>query len=132
MKSTPASPRRRVLVADDLFDAADSLALLLRLDGHEVYVAYDGEQALDAARQVLPEIALIDIDMPRLTGYDVARRIREQPWGASMYLIAVTGWAQDHDLEVAAEAGFDVHVVKPVDPDTLKRVIEAKPETIPS
>jgi PAS domain S-box-containing protein len=90
-----AGPRWRVLVADDLRDAADSLALVLQLMGHEVRTAYDGEQAVAAAAAFRPDVALLDLGMPKVNGYDACRRIREQPWGRHMRLVAVTGWGQD-------------------------------------
>jgi len=106
----------RVLVADDNRDAAESLADLLRMEGHEVAVAFDGEQALSEFRRFGPEVALLDIGMPGLTGNEVASAIRAEPEGASTVLVAITGWGQERDRTAAREAGFDFHFTKPVDP----------------
>lgn len=111
-----APARRRVLVADDNRDAAQSLADLLRMEGHEVALAFDGAEALDVFRDFRPDAALLDIGMPRLTGNEVAQAIRAQPGGAEVLLVAITGWGQERDREAARGAGFDVHFTKPVDP----------------
>jgi PAS domain S-box-containing protein len=116
--------RGRILVADDNRDAADTLSMILELDGHEVRTAYDGEKALQIAEQFAPQIALLDIGMPNLDGYQTARRIRGQPWGSAMLLIALTGWGQEEDRRQATEAGFNCHLVKPVDPQTIGALIE--------
>jgi CheY-like chemotaxis protein len=110
-------------VADDNHDAVESLVLLLRLAGHEVEAAFDGEGAIKCAETFLPEVALVDIGMPNANGYDVARRIREQPWGAGIWLVALTGWGQEADKHRAQEAGFDAHLVKPVPPEALDRLL---------
>jgi CheY-like chemotaxis protein len=124
--SAAASPAtRNVLIADDNRDAAESLAVLLRMDGHEVTVAYDGPQALALLTQVQPEVALLDIGMPGLNGYEVARRVRHGPLGRSITLIAVTGWGQDRDKAQAHQAGFDHHFTKPVDPERLSRLLRS-------
>ena len=107
---------RRVLVADDNRDAAQSLADLLRIEGHEVTVAFDGEQALAEFQRCTPEVALLDIGMPGLTGNQVASAIRARPEGRSTLLVAITGWGQERDREAARNAGFDAHFTKPVDP----------------
>ena len=116
---------RRVLIADDNRDAAESLAMLLRMDGHEVTVAYDGPQALALLAQAQPEVALLDIGMPGLNGYEVAQRIRQAPLGRHITLIAVTGWGQDRDKAQAHQAGFDHHFTKPVDPARLSDLLRA-------
>jgi PAS domain S-box-containing protein len=108
-----------VLVADDNLDAAESLAMLLKINGHRVELAHDGATALDAIMNVRPDIALLDIGMPNLSGYEVAQRVREQPWGANVTLVAITGWGQVEDKYRAAAAGFDHHWVKPVDPNAV-------------
>jgi PAS domain S-box-containing protein len=118
------SYRARILVADDNRDAADTLSMILELDGHEVRTAYDGMEALQVAEQFAPQIALLDIGMPNLDGYQTARRIRERPWGSAMLLVALTGWGQEQDRRQATEAGFNCHLVKPVDPQTIGALIE--------
>lgn len=109
----------RILVADDNRDAASSLATVLALDGHDVRTADDGMQALAEAESFRPQIVLLDIGMPKRNGYDVARAIRAAPWGASMVLVAVTGWGQSDDKRRAMDAGFDRHFTKPIDLDVL-------------
>ncbi len=111
--------RYRILVADDLADSADSLAMLLQLEGHEVRVAYDGEQALALAESFRPDVALLDVGMPKLNGLEVCGRIREQHWGQRMTLVAQTGWGQASDRQRSRDAGFDHHIVKPIDPEKL-------------
>jgi PAS domain S-box-containing protein len=118
--STSGPPvSRRVLVADDNQDAAESLAALLRIDGHDVTVVYDGKQALAAFSTVQPEVALLDIGMPELNGYEVARKVRQGSLGRAVTLIAVTGWGQDKDKAQALAAGFNHHFTKPVEADRL-------------
>jgi signal transduction histidine kinase len=124
-----ARTQRRILVADDNNDALESLATLLQLSGHEVYTAANGAVALEFAEQHRPEVALLDIGMPKLDGYEVARRIRAQPWGQAITLVALTGWGQDSDRRRSQEAGFDSHLVKPLDLDKLTDLLEALPST---
>jgi PAS domain S-box-containing protein len=123
-----ALTERRILIADDNRDSADSLAMLLEIMGHRVGTAYDGEQALEAAEATRPQVVLLDIGMPKLDGYDVCRRIRLQPWGKGVALIAVTGWGQEADRRRTQEAGFDRHMVKPVDPHALLRLLASLSE----
>jgi signal transduction histidine kinase len=104
----------RILVVDDNRDAADSLSVLLRFMGNEPRTAYDGIEAVAAAGEFQPDVVLLDIGLPRLNGYGAAQRIREQPWGKHMVLIALTGWGQEDDRKRSKEAGFDDHMVKPV------------------
>lgn len=111
--------RRRVLVVDDNEDGAESLALLLQLVGHETFTAHDGHEALRVFERVGPDAALLDIGLPGLDGLELCRRIRALPGGRDVLLIAVTGWGQEDDRMLSREAGFDAHVVKPVDPDAL-------------
>ena len=111
--------RRNILIADDNQDALESLALMLRMEGHEVTCASDGEEALALAGQRKPEIVVLDVGMPKLDGCEVARRIRAESWGRGAILVALTGWGQDVDRRRSREAGFDMHLVKPVDPATL-------------
>jgi len=121
-----AQPRRRVLVADDNALSATSLSLLLELEGFEVATALDGRQALESARAFRPDVALLDIGMPFLSGHEVARSIREQPWGGSMLLIALTGWSREQDRDEALAAGFDCHVGKPAD---LEQILACFPQS---
>lgn len=125
----PASARtevltaRRILVADDNRDAATSLAMLLQLAGNETYTAHDGLAAVAAAARVEPHVALLDIGMPKLNGYEVARKIRELPAGRTMVLVALTGWGQEEDLRRSRDSGFDGHMVKPVDLGALVKLL---------
>ena len=113
---------RRVLIVDDNKDAAETLGMLLRLSGHEVHLAHTGAEALEVANRVRPEIAVLDIGMPDLSGYELAQRIRREAWGQKMKLIALTGWGQGDDKRRALAAGFDHHCTKPVDPADLERL----------
>lgn len=106
---------RRILVVDDNLDSAESLALLLGLQGHEVRTAADGLEALEAARSFRPEIVFLDIGLPRMDGYEVARRMRAEPGLAGATLIAMTGYGREEDVRRALETGFDRHLVKPLD-----------------
>ena len=117
-------PPCRVLVADDLRDSADSLGLLIELMGHTVEIAYDGEAALSAAERFRPDIVLLDLGMPKLDGFEVSRRIRAAPWSESMRLVAQSGWGQEEDRRRTAEAGFDHHLVKPIDPTALEALMQ--------
>ena len=129
----PATARaaRRILVADDNADALESLATLLSLNGHEVYRALDGSVALEAAERYQPDVVLLDIGMPRLSGYEVARQIRARPWGQRLVLVALTGWGQESDRRRSQEAGFNSHLVKPVDPGELDRLLAELPALVP-
>jgi CheY-like chemotaxis protein len=118
----PAS-ELRVLVVDDNRDAATTLTMLLKMVGNQVRIAHDGEEAVLAAGEFQPDVVLLDIGMPKLNGYDAARRIRSHGWGKDMILIALTGWGQDDDKLRAKDAGFDQHLVKPVDPRALMNMI---------
>ena len=124
--AAPARPkaRHRILVADDNPDARESLATLLSLSGHEVFRAQDGSEALQEAERCRPNVALLDIGMPHANGYEVARRIRGEPWGRDMVLVALTGWGQDSDRRRSHEAGFNSHLTKPVDPHVLDELLE--------
>nr|WP_298722893.1 response regulator [uncultured Steroidobacter sp.] len=114
----------RVLVADDNADALESLALLLEVCGHEVRKASDGQETLQAVTAWRPDVALLDIGMPILDGYEVARRIRSEPWGAHLFLVAVSGWGQSEDRQRATDAGFDLHFRKPIGLPTLEGILE--------
>ena len=111
----------RILVADDNEDAAQSLAILLRMQGHEVRMARDGVQALDVAADFHPDVLLLDIGMPRLDGCEVARRLRAADGGADLVLLALSGWGRAEDEQRSLEAGFDRHLAKPVDLERLER-----------
>jgi PAS domain S-box-containing protein len=115
----------RVLAVDDNVDAADGLALLLDLQGHEARVAYDGAGALEAARNFRPDVAILDIGMPVMDGYELARRLRRMPETEKAVLVAMTGWGQEDDVRKAKEAGFDHHLVKPSDPAALEKLLAA-------
>ena len=122
-ESVEAPGRRRVLVVDDNRDAALSLAMMLEMMGNETQTAYDGLEAFDVARDFHPDVMLLDIGMPKMNGHETAARIRQQPWGRDIVLVAMTGWGQDDDKRRSAEAGFDLHLVKPLDPSTLESLI---------
>jgi PAS domain S-box-containing protein len=121
------SGNRRILVADDNEDAADMLAMLLESLGNEVRTANDGSAAVDVAASFRPDVIMLDIGMPALNGYEACRRIREQPWGGGPVLVALTGWGQVDDKRRSQEAGFDHHLVKPVDFATVKRLLASLP-----
>ena len=115
--------KRRVLVVDDNVDAATSLAMLLRVMGHDTRTAHDGLEGLAVAEEFRPEVVLLDLGMPRLNGYDTARRLRADAWGRELLLGALTGWGQEENRRQSREAGFDLHLVKPVEPAVLARVL---------
>jgi PAS domain S-box-containing protein len=115
----------RVLVVDDNRDAADSCASMLELSGHQVEKAYDGAQALQIGREFHPQVVLLDVGLPDLDGYEVARRMRASDWGASIPLVAVTGWGKVEDRERAFAAGFNHHLTKPVAPDAVEAVVHS-------
>ncbi len=117
------SDKRRILVVDDNRDSAESLAMLLQLTGNETSVAYDGEEAIQVAAQQRPDVIFLDIGLPRLNGFDACRRIREHQWAENVLIIALTGWGQKEDRRKSAEAGFDGHLVKPVDNVELMKVL---------
>jgi PAS domain S-box-containing protein len=119
----PIVKKRRLLIADDLKDNADSLAMLLRVMGHDVHTAYDGEDAVVAAERFKPDMVLLDIGMPRLNGYDACRRIRHQSWSKGVVFVALTGWGQADDRRRSKEAGFNHHLIKPVDPGELMNLL---------
>ena len=120
MPGNSPTPARRVLVVDDNEDAAESLAALLRIFGHEVGVAFDGEQALSLAPELKPDVVLLDLGMPRMDGHEVARRMRASPWGASMKIVALSGFGDGADRARSLEAGCNDHLVKPVSPADLE------------
>lgn len=117
----------RILVADDNLDAAESLATLLEFHGHQVQFVHDGESALQALETFRPDVALLDIGMPKLDGYEVARRARQMSWGGKLKLLALTGWGHDQDRREALAAGFDRHFVKPVAIEELLAYLQSLP-----
>jgi PAS domain S-box-containing protein len=119
------SPERRILIVDDNVDAADSLAMLLEITGNKTYMAHDGVEAVEAIEEHRPEVVLLDIGLPRLTGHEVCRQVRQQPWGKDIVMIALTGWGQEDDRRQSEEAGFNGHLVKPVDYDKLLELLSS-------
>jgi CheY-like chemotaxis protein len=115
--------RRRILVVDDNTDSADLFGVFLERLGNEVRTAYDGEAGMLEAENFRPDVVFCDIGMPKMNGYEVARRLREQPWSREMLLVALTGWGQEDDRKKSSDAGFDFHLVKPVEPAALKRLL---------
>ena len=120
------SPKRRIVVVDDNVDAAESLAMLLRLEGHDVRVAHDGPAALAAVDADPPDIMFLDIGMPVMNGYEVAQRLRQRPGLENLLLVAMTGWGQDEDRRRSQEAGFDHHMVKPAEPAALQQLLATR------
>jgi two-component system CheB/CheR fusion protein len=114
----------RVLVVDDNFDAAETLVMLLEMMGHEVKMANDGQEAIEVATRERPRVVLLDIGMPGMNGYDVARALRERPETQGVVLVAMTGWGQEEDMKRTKEAGFNHHLVKPVEPSVLSKLLE--------
>jgi signal transduction histidine kinase/CheY-like chemotaxis protein len=127
LESASMSPHpivsRRILVVDDNEDSAESLSVLLRLNGHLVESAHDGRHALEAAERFRPDVMLLDLGMPGMNGYEVCREIRNKPWGGDILLIAQTGWGQDQDRQRTRDAGFDGHLTKPIDHDRLEEIL---------
>lgn len=123
----PSAPRRRILIVDDNADGALSLSMLLELSGHETFTANDGYEALAQFERTRPDVALVDIGLPGLNGFEVARRIRELPFGRDAVLVAVTGWGQADDRARSREAGFDAHLVKPVNNQELTKLMASLP-----
>jgi CheY-like chemotaxis protein len=115
--------RCRILVVDDNVDIADSLTRILKMMGNEVRTAHDGLEGVAAAAAYRPDMILLDIGMPKLNGYDACQRIREQPWGKGIFIVAVTGWGQDEDKRRSQQAGFNRHLVKPVGPAELEKLL---------
>jgi CheY-like chemotaxis protein len=118
-----ATAPRRILIVDDNRDSADTLAMLLELTGHEVHIAHDGLEAVEEAATFEPHVILLDIGLPRLNGYEAARRIREQQRHKGLTLVALTGWGQEEDRRRSVEAGFDAHMIKPVDIAALTKLL---------
>lgn len=114
----------RVLIADDNEDAATMLGMFLELCGCEVAIAHDGRTAVELAERFRPKLAVIDLGMPHLNGFDCARELRRRAWCDDVLLVALTGWGQDQDRMRSREAGFDHHLVKPVEPDVISQLLE--------
>jgi DNA-binding response OmpR family regulator len=119
------SSTHRVLLVDDDTDATEPLSLLLQGKGHQTRVASHGEDAIDVSREFRPHVVLLDLGLPGIDGYEVARRLREQPSGEQVVLVALTGWGGRDVRTRAAEAGFDYHLVKPVNWEELERIVDA-------
>lgn len=115
----------RILIVDDNRDSADSLAMLLKMMGNETCAAYDGEEAVTGAHRFRPDVILLDIGLPKLNGYEACRRIRRLEPGNEMVIIAQTGWGQEEDRQRTHDAGFDHHLVKPVDPQALMKLLRS-------
>lgn len=136
-KPDPARPRdghttarsRKVLVVDDNQDAAELLTMALARKGHTVQVAFDGPEGLEMAESFSPDVVLLDIGLPGLNGYEVAKRIRQEPWGAEIYLVALTGWGQEEDQAKSSAAGFNIHLVKPVELEAIEKLLRELPVT---
>jgi len=124
--------RCRVLVVDDNEDSVDSLAMLLRMLGHEVMIAQDGERALQVADEFQPGVAILDIGLPKVNGYDLAKRMRERPWARELVLVALTGWGQEQHRRRSAEAGFNHHLTKPVEFNVLQQILAAAEACVPN
>jgi CheY-like chemotaxis protein len=132
IETVTVPPKRRLLIVDDNEDVVRSLAMMLRLQGHEVRVAQDGPTALDIARSDPPQLVLLDLGMPGMDGYEVARKLRDLPGLEGVVLAALTGWAQEADRERTREAGFDAHLVKPVDHNQLQQLLAQRETAAPA
>jgi PAS domain S-box-containing protein len=126
-----ALSRCRILVVDDNKDSADSVGMLLQLKGNDMRTAHDGLEAVEVAETFRPELVLLDIGLPKLNGYEVARRIRQQPWGRDVILVALTGWGQDEDRRRSQKAGFNFHIVKPMELAALEELLAGSQATVP-
>ena len=118
--------RRRILVVDDNVDAATTLALMLELMGNDAQSANSAHAALEIAETFRPDAVVLDIGMPNVNGYEAARRIRQRPWGKNVTLVALTGWGQERDRQLAHESGFDAHLMKPAAPDEIEKLLQSR------
>jgi CheY-like chemotaxis protein len=118
---------RRVLVVDDNRESVETLSMLLRLKGHDTRVAQDGEEAIAVADDYQPHVVVLDLSLPGMDGYEIARKLRERPYGAKLVLVALTGWTGQDVRDKAAAAGFDFHLLKPVDWPNLEQVLNTAP-----
>ena len=123
---------QRVLLVDDDPDSSEPLSLLLQAKGHQTRIATDGDQAISVADEFKPNCVLLDLGLPRMDGYEVARRIRERPYGNDVVLVALTGWAGRDVRTKAAEAGFDYHILKPVNWDEVEKIVRSVARPAPS
>jgi two-component system, OmpR family, response regulator len=122
---TMDTPRQRVLLVDDNLDCTEPLSILLQATGHDTRVATEGEEAITLADQFQPSCVLLDLGLPLMDGYEVARRLRDRPYGSSLVLVALTGWAGKDVRSKTVEAGFDYHLVKPVDWNELEKIVQS-------
>jgi CheY-like chemotaxis protein len=118
--------RRRVLIVEDNHDAGEMYRILIELAGHEALLAEDGPAGIELFKTARPDIAFVDIGLPGMDGYEIARRLRAEPHGADVYLVALTGYGSASDRDRTREAGFDLHLLKPVDPETLQSVLDRR------
>ena len=118
-----AQKKRRILVADDNVDAAATLALLLQMQGHETRTAIDGRQAVELAAAFRPDIIFMDVGMPRVDGLEATRQIRAESWGKAIYIVALTGWGQPADRQQTQLVGMNLHLVKPIQAETLMNIL---------
>jgi CheY-like chemotaxis protein len=116
-----------ILIVDDEPHSATALAMLLQAHGHVSHVAHDGQQACESAEDLRPDVILLDLSLPDLSGFDVCRHIRAQAWTTAPFIVAMTGWAQESDRERTRDAGFDLHLVKPLDPEALLQLLNGRP-----
>lgn len=119
--------KRRILIVDDNLEGAEILSIMLEHFGHDVRITARGEKALEIVDAFRPHLVLLDLDMPRLNGFETCRLLREKPGGGDMVIAALTGWERDEDRERTREAGFDMHLTRPLDPDTMRRILEELP-----
>lgn len=126
-RTRAARPPIRVLVVDDDRDAVDMLKMLLELHGGSAHAAYDGAEAVKLAGELRPEIVLLDIGLPKMSGYEACKQIRQHAWGRSMIVVALTGLGHEDDYAKSEQSGFDMHLVKPVEPELLLTVLAATP-----
>ncbi len=123
--NAPDGGTRHILVVDDNRDSAESIATLLQMSGHQTSIVHDGLAAVEAAERIRPDVVLLDVGLPKISGIDACRRIRSHPWGKSIVIVALTGWGQGNDRRSTKEAGFDAHLVKPVNYDELLQLLSA-------
>jgi len=123
--NAPDGGTRHILVVDDNRDSAESIATLLQMSGHQTSIVHDGLAAVEAAERMRPDVVLLDVGLPKISGIDACRRIRSHPWGKSIVIVALTGWGQENDRRSTKEAGFDAHLVKPVNYDELLQLLSA-------